>query len=94
MRRLLLRHDVVTAYERGWSTLKNGELLREAEAAGFAVLVTTDTHLRHQQNLAARRVGGVVLTTTSWPRIRLAAEKIALAIDGVAPGSCSEVVIA
>ena len=91
LRRLLLGHDVSTAYERGWSALKNGELLREAEAAGFAVLVTTDTHLREQQNLAARRLAVVVLATTSWPRIRMAADKISAAIDSAAPGTCVEV---
>ena len=49
----LLGHEVVTAYERGWSTLKNGELLSAAEAHGFKVLVTTDTNLKYQQNLAS-----------------------------------------
>ena len=42
LRQALLPHVVETAYERGWSTLKNGELLRAAEAAGFDVLVTTE----------------------------------------------------
>jgi hypothetical protein len=27
LRRLLTHHEVATAYERGWSKLKNGELL-------------------------------------------------------------------
>ena len=39
----------MTAYERGWSKLKNGELLDEAEKKGFEVLVTTDLKLRYQQ---------------------------------------------
>ena len=34
------------------SSLKNGELLQAAEPAGLLVLVTTDTNLKHQQNLA------------------------------------------
>jgi len=46
LRQLLTRHDVSTAFERGWSRLKNGELLIAAESAGFAVLVTTDTNLK------------------------------------------------
>ncbi len=43
---MLTGHEVVTAYERGWSTLKNGELLAIAEEQEFDVLVTTDTNLR------------------------------------------------
>jgi len=38
----------MTAFERGWSTLKNGELLDIAEEEGFEVLITTDLNLRHQ----------------------------------------------
>ena len=65
LRQFLLNHQVSTAYERGWSTLKNGELLQAAELAGFAVLVTTETPLKYQQNLAARRISVVALSTTS-----------------------------
>jgi hypothetical protein len=42
------RHFVITTYESGWSTLKNGELLQAAEFAGFEVMVTTDTNLKYQ----------------------------------------------
>lgn len=41
LRRLLPHHEVATAYEQDWSTMKNGELLAVAELAGFQVLVTT-----------------------------------------------------
>jgi hypothetical protein len=43
IRRILQHHTVRTAYEEGWSTLSNGQLLRAAEDAGFDVLLTTDT---------------------------------------------------
>lgn len=76
-----------TAYELGWATLKNGELLRFAEENGFEVLVTTDTNLRYQQNLASRQIAIVVLSTTSWPRIRAAAELVISAVDSAAIGS-------
>jgi len=58
LRRRLPDHRVETAYERGWSDLRNSALLDRAEAEGFDVLVTTDQSLRHQQNLAARRLSG------------------------------------
>lgn len=73
-------HTVETAFERGWSSLRNGELLQAAEAAGFEVMVTTDMNLQHQQNLAHRRIAIVVLSTTSWPRIRVATEVVADAL--------------
>lgn len=73
--------------------MKNGELLQAAEQAGFAVFVTTDTNLRYQQNLAARRVSIVVLSTTSWPRIQANDECVIRVVDTAAPGGYAEVVI-
>ena len=68
LRSVLAHHLVETAYERGWQSLTNGELLQAAEAAGFELLVTTDQNLRHQQNLANRRIAILVLKTASWPK--------------------------
>jgi hypothetical protein len=81
LRRHLAGHDVTTAYERGWSRLRNGELLDAAEREGFAVFVTTDRNLRYQQHLDARRIAIVVLTTTSWLRIQRVIERVVRAID-------------
>lgn len=91
LRQLLPGHEVSTAYERGWSTLKNGELLTVAEAQSFQVLLTTDTNLKYQQNLASRTIAIVVLSTTSWPRIKAAAELVAAAVNAAALGTYSEV---
>ena len=93
LRHLLLGHEVETAYERNWSTLKNGELLASAESSGFDVLVTTDTNLKYQQNLATRTIAIVVLGTTSWPRIKAAAEVVVTAVNSSAQGSYAEVVV-
>ena len=35
LRRYLAGHSVDTAYERGWSDLRNGDLLTEAEINGY-----------------------------------------------------------
>lgn len=83
-------HSVETAYEKGWSTLRNGELLAKAEA-GFDVLVTTDRNLRYQQNLAERRIAILVLPTTSRPRLQRIAREIAAAVDSLKPGQYLEV---
>lgn len=93
MRGALIGHEVVTAYERGWSSLRNGDLLRTAEAEAFDVLLTTDTNLKYQQNLAHRTLAIVVLTTTSWPRIRGEVERVVAAIGAATPGSYFEVEI-
>jgi predicted nuclease of predicted toxin-antitoxin system len=93
LRKALVSHTIETAHERGWSSLKNGELLAAAEAAGFEVLITTDRNLKYQQNLAVRNVAVVVLLTTSWPRIRQSLPALAAAVDSAASGSYTEVVI-
>jgi hypothetical protein len=86
-------HEVVTAYERGWSTLKNGELIAAAEADGLQVFVTTDMNLKYQQNLASRTIAIVVLGTTSWPRIQAAAALVVEAIDAAVAGTYAEVAV-
>ena len=91
LRQSLTHHEVTTAFELGWSTLKNGELLEAAERADFAVLVTTDLNLRYQQNLVSRRIAVVVLSTPSWPRVQKAIEEVVKAVDAASPGSYSEV---
>ena len=82
-----------TAYELGWATLKNGELLAAAENSGFEVLVTTDTNLQYQQNLNQRKIAIVVLSTTSWPRIQKSIKEIVSAIDLATPNSYQSVAI-
>ena len=61
--RHLAKHDIRTAEEMGWSRLVNGDLLRAAEDAGFAVMVTADQSLEYQQNLKGRKLALVVLST-------------------------------
>ncbi len=93
LRRCLTGHQVDTAYERGWSCVSNGDLIRCAEQGGYELLITTDTNLRYQQNLSERAIAILVLTTTSWPRIRQATDRIQAAIAGMDPGSYRELLI-
>jgi hypothetical protein len=90
-RRSLAGHLVRTAYEMGWSTLGNGELLTAAETEGFECLVTTDRNLRHQQNLGGRRLRVVVLPTTDWATIRRHADDVVAAMVEVRPGEALHV---
>lgn len=91
LRNLLSSHQVETAFERGWSTLANGELLAAAEQQGFEVFVTTDKSLGDQQNLGGLRIAIGVLSSTSWPRIQKAAAAVKQAIDASFSGSFKEV---
>ena len=91
LRRYLRSHEVTTAYELGWSTLQNGSLIYQAEAAGFDVLVTTDKNWKYQQNLSERSLAIVVLLSTSWPKIQAKVSEVVVAVDGATKGSYTEV---
>ena len=86
-------HVVDTAFERGWSTLRNGELLDVAEHERYDLLITTDQNLRYQQQLAARQLAIIVLLSTSWPRIQRRIEAIQAAVERVVPGGYEEIAI-
>lgn len=57
-------HDVKTAHQMGWATIKNGELLARA-AEYFDVFVTVDRNLAFQQNVAAFAIAVIVLSAKS-----------------------------
>ena len=89
--RFLPGHTVTKAKDRGWDTLANGDLLAEAERAGFDVFLTADKNMRYQQNLRGRRIALVVLSTPQWPVVRLHIERIAAAVNAATSGSYIEV---
>jgi predicted nuclease of predicted toxin-antitoxin system len=91
LREHLPNHTVETAYEKGWSNLKNGDLLTQAEAEGFDVLVTTDQNLRYQQDLSRRKVSVVVLLTTNWRQIKNNVAIVTQALDEIRAGSYEEI---
>ena len=93
LRRQLAGHVVDTAFERGWSNLRNSALLDQAERDGYQLLVTTDQNLRHQQNLADRRLAIIVLLAASWPRIRQRVDDIRAVVEQIGPGQYMEVPI-
>ncbi len=85
IRDALQGHTIRTANEEGWST--NGELLQAAEAAGFEVLLTTDTGLPNQQNLEGRKLAVVILSRNRWKLILPRMKEIAAALDSAKPGT-------
>lgn len=86
LRRDLQGFDILTAVEIGWSGLKNGELLRKAEAR-FDVFITADRNLRFQQNLSAFAIGVVVLEggSTKLEDLRPLVSELRRAIETVQP---------
>ncbi len=92
LRRHLHPSTVDTTAELGWSTVTNGDLLILAEDNGYEVFVTTDQNLRYQQNLTGRKIGIVVLMTTSWPRIQLRVPQVLTAISSALGGGYEEVI--
>jgi hypothetical protein len=90
LRHHLRQHEVTTAFQRGWQTLKNGELLSIAEAEGFGAIITTDKNLRYQQNLTERQLAIVVLMTTDWRLIREHVAYVVETLRGITPGAYTE----
>jgi predicted nuclease of predicted toxin-antitoxin system len=91
IRAYLDQHEVRTASQQGWDTLKNGDLLTAAEAAGFDVLLTTDKNLRYQQNLAGRKIAVVILRRQQWPQLRPHVQRVVDAINVAVVGSYLEI---
>src|SRR4026209_2767087 len=86
-------HPVEECRAPGWDTLRNGELLDAAEAAGFDVLLTTDRNIRYQQNLTNRKIAIVILGKGRWRLIQNRLPEIAAAVAAAMPGSVTEVQI-
>ena len=55
-------HEISTALEMAWDTLKNGALLTQAEKSGFSVvLITSDKGIKDQQAMKGRSIGVVII---------------------------------
>jgi hypothetical protein len=93
LRHALIGHEVVTAFERGWQALQNGDLLSEAEVASFDAIITTDQNLRYQQNLVGRRLAILVLSTTDWRRIQRHLAVIVKAVGSAQAGAYLDIAI-
>jgi hypothetical protein len=93
LRRELPGHSVDTLFERGWSGLENGKLLDAAEADAYAVLVTPDQNIKHQQNLVGRKLAVVVLLSTAWPKIKARSGEVLAAVEAAKPGTYQEVAV-
>lgn len=60
----IVGHEIKTARQMGWTTIKNGELLGLA-AAQFDVFVTVDRNLAFQQSIVTLNIAVIVLRAKS-----------------------------
>jgi len=81
-------HDVKTARQMGWSTVRNGELLGLA-AKEFDVFLTVDRNLSFQQNLPAFSIAVIVLRAKSnrLSDLRQLVPELLAAIPTARPGA-------
>ena len=82
MHEMLGGHDCTNVQRRGWTGIKNGELLRLA-AAEFDLFITSDQGIRYQQNLVNLPIAIVQLSTNDLRRIRAAAAAIRAVIAAI-----------
>ena len=85
--RAIVGHEVKTARQMGWATVKNGELLAKASES-FDVFVTVDRNLSFQQNTRALPIAIIVLRAKTNRLIDLLplVPKLKTAIDSSKPG--------
>ena len=58
-------HDTNSVAQLGWSGTKNGAQLRRAAGEGFDVLLTMDSAMVHEQNLAQHPIAVIALRAPS-----------------------------
>lgn len=60
----LAPHEVRSVRQENWTGLKNGELLKQAQA-WFDVFITIDANIEHQQNVSSFNIAIIVLRARS-----------------------------
>ena len=89
--KLRLTHlDISTVQELGWAGIRNGELLRRAEAQ-FDVLVTADQNLRYQENLSGRKLAILVLPSNQVPVVTQLLPQVETTLATIQPGTLVEI---
>ena len=90
VKKRLPMHDISTVQEMGWAGIKNGELLKLAEAQ-FEVFITTDKNLRYQQNLTGRACAVLVLPSNQVPVVERVMPDIEVALQTIRAGDYVEI---
>jgi hypothetical protein len=91
LRLALADFETVTVQYMGFAGLKNGELLRQAEASGFDVFITGDKTMEYEQDLRNRKIAVISLSAPHWGIVEPHVGRIILAVKSAAPGSFTRV---
>ncbi len=91
LREHITGHIVETVSFNGWSGLKNGDLLKVAEAAGMEVFITGDRNLLYQQSMKGRSIALVILSAQNFETINSKLHEIQAAVDSSTLGSLQTV---
>ena len=66
----------------------NGDLITQAESAGFDRLITSDQGIPYQQNWAGRSLALLVLSTNDWNRVRRFKDGVLAAVNTIQRSQC------
>ena len=88
LKRDLVGHDVWTVVERGWSSKRNGELLKLMLAEGFEALLTVDQGIEFEQNVRKSGIAVVLMAarTNRLKELRPLVPQILKALARVSAG--------
>lgn len=89
LKSLLPASSTETVQDAGWSSLKNGPLLKLAEGA-FDVFLTADQNLRYQQNLKGRKIAIIVFPSNRLPVVKEYEDRLKQALSQIKPGDFVE----
>jgi hypothetical protein len=89
----LVGHQVMTAGQMGWVSIRNGELLALA-AQEFDVFVTVDRTLSFQQNLAPLNIAVIILQapTNRLGDLKMLVPELLVAIASARPRAATIVI--
>jgi predicted nuclease of predicted toxin-antitoxin system len=90
----LTGREAASVAQLGWQGIKNSELLRRAQGR-FEVLLTMDSNLEFQQDIAASEVAILVLVARSnrMAHLRPLVPSMLIALESVRPGELRKVSI-
>ncbi len=71
----IITHTVKTTQEMGWTSKKNGELVKLAELE-FDLFITADQNMAYQQSLNDRNIAILLLPTNRWTILSKNIDKI------------------
>jgi hypothetical protein len=63
--RSLTGHEISFARQMGWHELENGELIQQAEEAGYEVLLSTDKNIATSRTLLAGKSRSLFSVTSN-----------------------------